>query len=140
MVSLNVLTERLYSKTWMTSLIWICLINFNVFGYYCDHNYCEISSQYCCGDNLCCDYVNQILFNSIILIIAIITIASIFWALFRIFFFNNTLVIIKKFGQKFLLKQNNTVIDKKVIDFNFIFQLILFSYNFISIKSQLIVY
>ena len=122
MYSLNGIVERLYAKTCITSLVWMCFANWEVFGYYCDHNFCQISSQYCCGDNLCCDYVNQMLFNSIIAIIAIITIVSIFWALFRIFCFNNTLVIIKKFGHKFLFKQKSDVIDKKVsiLDFNWI--------------------
>ena len=28
-------------------------------AYYCNHNLCDASNEYCCGDNLCCDYANS---------------------------------------------------------------------------------
>ncbi|CAG2165267.1 unnamed protein product [Oppiella nova] len=83
-----------------------------VFGYYCDHNFCQISSQYCCGDNLCCDYVNQTVFNSIVVVISIIIISSILWALFRLFLYNKTFVVIKTFGQKLTAKSNTRPIGQ----------------------------
>ncbi|XP_054166268.1 uncharacterized protein LOC128963770 [Oppia nitens] len=93
-------------------VLWICVVDV-VFGYYCDHNYCVHSSQYCCGDNQCCDYVNQTVFNSIVIIISLIIMSSILWLIFRIFCFNSTMIVIKKIGQKFIVKPTNRVIDQK---------------------------
>lgn len=28
------------------------------YSYYCDHNFCE-SGSFCCGDNVCCLYLND---------------------------------------------------------------------------------
>lgn len=35
--------------------LWFCIKR--VSGYYCEFNLCASADQYCCGDNLCCDYV-----------------------------------------------------------------------------------
>lgn len=28
-------------------------------AYYCDHDLCSPTTEYCCGDNLCCDYASS---------------------------------------------------------------------------------
>ena len=52
--------------------------------YYCDHNYC-LEGQFCCGDNVCCDYVNKELWFTCVGFIMMIVLASISWTVFRVF-------------------------------------------------------
>lgn len=40
-------------------LLLVILPGSRVNCYYCDHDLCSSSEQYCCGDNLCCNYANS---------------------------------------------------------------------------------
>lgn len=68
---------------------WICLtVAVNLFhpvaGYYCDHNLCSATEEYCCGDNLCCDYANSwwYFWVTVLLVLLIISLA---WGLIGFF-------------------------------------------------------
>lgn len=73
----------------MVKLMFIILVSFElnltpVFCYYCDHALCSSTDQYCCGDNLCCDYANSwwYFWVSVLLILLII---SLIWGLIGFF-------------------------------------------------------
>lgn len=40
------------------SLAWSLTLAKSAYSYYCDHNFCSDSNQYCCGNNICCVYYN----------------------------------------------------------------------------------
>ena len=51
-----------------------------VVGYYCNHDLCSSPEQYCCGDNLCCDYADSSWYLWI-LVLAIILAMSLLYGL-----------------------------------------------------------
>lgn len=67
-----------------TCIIFFLLIIHPVHSNYCDHNLCS-SNEYCCGENLCCNYTNWTYYFWVVLVIATIII-SLFWASFHIYF------------------------------------------------------
>ncbi|OTF77154.1 hypothetical protein BLA29_008895 [Euroglyphus maynei] len=54
-----------------------------VHAYYCDNDYCN-SEQFCCGENICCDYVNNTIWHFICYLISFIVFAFILWAVFQL--------------------------------------------------------
>ena len=43
----------------LLNLIIITISIRSSYCYYCDHNFCDGASSYCCGDNVCCLYLND---------------------------------------------------------------------------------
>ncbi|KAH7645396.1 uncharacterized protein LOC124499733 [Dermatophagoides farinae] len=54
-----------------------------VHAYYCDNDYCN-SEQFCCGENICCDYVNNTIWHFICYLISFIVFAFILWGIFQL--------------------------------------------------------
>lgn len=68
-----------YLKLWR--LLVFLITCRGVAGYYCKHDVCISPEQYCCGDNLCCDYADSSWYLWI-LILAILLAFSLFYGLF----------------------------------------------------------
>lgn len=49
-----------------------------VVGYYCNHDLCSSPEQYCCGDNLCCDYADSSWYLWILVLAAILAISLLY--------------------------------------------------------------
>lgn len=69
----------------MLSLV-VLLIVFADTGsaYYCDHNLCHAVDEYCCGDNLCCEYANSSSYFWLSILIVLLVLALV-WALVTLF-------------------------------------------------------
>ena len=88
-----------------------------VYNYYCDHNLCSSSQEYCCGDNICCIYSNYYwTYYFWIFLIIIITITSLAWLLshyFRSRKFSTQLYFLKVM-RDIIKKIQSSVLSKKV--------------------------
>lgn len=45
---------------------------------------CFVFTQFCCGENICCDYVNNTIWHFICYLISFIVFAFILWGIFQI--------------------------------------------------------
>lgn len=77
-----------YCNYSQTTCIFLFLLTINsVHGNYCDHDLCSITSNtYCCGENMCCEYINNWTYYFWVVLVIAIIIISLFWASFHIYF------------------------------------------------------
>jgi len=53
-------------------------------AYYCDDNLCS-PEQFCCGENICCNYVNGTIWRFICLLISVIVFGFVLWGMLQLF-------------------------------------------------------
>jgi len=56
-------------------------------AYYCDHDLCSATDEYCCGDNLCCDYDSSSS-SFWLTVLIILLILAIIWVLLGLYCFD----------------------------------------------------
>ena len=107
-------------------LLAILVTRQGVLGYYCRHDVCISPDQYCCGDNLCCDYANSSWYLWI-LILAILLALSLLYGLFCVDRADKSQHLTYKYLKKFIFfitpripagMKSDNLVDSCMIDLN----------------------
>ena len=69
---------------WGSCIVFLTSVARVSLAYYCDHNLCHAAEEYCCGDNLCCDYANSSSYFWLSILVVLLLL-SLLWALVGLF-------------------------------------------------------
>ncbi|GAB6029048.1 hypothetical protein CHUAL_004834 [Chamberlinius hualienensis] len=86
--------ERIWSTKWVPFfLIWSLCFQM-VVGYYCEWDQCG-SAQYCCGDNLCCEYVYSLWYFWVGILFVVILLSAC-GGLFRYCYYHSPPIVVHR--------------------------------------------